>query len=86
MTLYNKVNKFLGKHSYLPDTMYGDNNKCIIKYDLINKEYSGMYKKLSGVIKNKPNFWNNADIKFAIIIDEPSIKITITANSWGKIV
>jgi len=81
MSLYKKINQFVVDNSYLPDTMYGDNNKCVIKYDLINEECSGMYRQLSDVIKNKPSFWNNADIKFAFIIDEPSIKITITANS-----
>lgn len=83
MSLYTKINNFVVDNSYLPDTMYGDNNKCVIKYDLINEECAGMYRKLSNAIKNKPNFWNNADIKFSFIIDEPSIKITITANSRG---
>ena len=83
MSLYTKINNFVVDNSYLPDTMYSNGKECIIKYDLTNRECAEMYKKLSGVIKEKPNFWNNADIKFAFIIDEPSIKITITANSRG---
>ena len=85
MTIYQKINKFLAHNNYMPDTMYGDDFTCVMKYNLSNEECKGMYVKLSNSIKKKPAIWDNADIKFAFIIDEPSVKITVTANSIRSI-
>ena len=85
MTIYQKINKFSAYNNYMPDTMYGDDFTCVMKYNLSNEECKGMYAKLSSSIKKKPVVWGNADIKCAIIIDEPSVKITVSANSIRSI-
>ena len=43
MTIYQKINKFLSHNNYMPDTMYGDDFTCVIKYNLGNEECKSMY-------------------------------------------
>lgn len=71
MSLYKKINQFVVDNNYLPDTMYGDNNKCVIKYEEEEHnfgvgEYSeckNLYTKLKKRIEDSPEFWNFAEIK-----------------------
>ena len=92
MTLYDKINKFIGKHSYLPEIMYGDNKSCTIKYDVSNLEMKGFYGKLERAIRARPELWNHSDISLQVGF-EPTLnglgivehKIIVTANSGGKI-
>ena len=83
MMLYNKVNKFIGKHSYLPKLMYGDESSCIIRYGIgEEEECRKLYNDLQKRIANKPYFWNNAEIKIVRNFSwNSNYKITIKANS-----
>lgn len=85
MTLYNKINTWLSHNDYVPDSLYGDNKSCVIKYNMSNSEGRGMYCKLRYSINRKPYAWGNADIKFALNLHDPSMVITITPNSKRSI-
>ena len=85
MTIYQKINKFLANNNYMPDTMYGDDYSCVIKYNLDNKEARGLYCKLRYSINKKPNVWGNADIKMSLNLNDPSVIVTVTANSIRSI-
>lgn len=88
MTLYNKVNKFIGKHSYLPDRMSCDRTAGIsICYAerSVGDECDVFYNHIKMSINNKPELWNHADIKitsrFNGFVHGFNTVITIWANS-----
>jgi len=87
MSLYRKINQFVVDNSYLPDTMYGDSSKCVIKYEeeTINdgigqvSECKNLYKNLKKRIEDSPEFWNYAEIK---VTTEPSSRDNVP---WVKV-
>ena len=80
MSLYNKVNQFIGYHEYCPARMVGNYQQVLItfyKNQLI--EGDDFYYHLLQSIQEHPRVWKNAVI--SIFKTKNNIEITVVSRS-----